>query len=308
MKPPVLVLLVGLSIATPAFAQTAEIGHDLTTISGRRAVVVVDDSGHRTHGQVLRFTPDALTLLVGGTEISVERTKVASVYTRGDSIWNGMAFGALSGGALGLVGLATSENPGDIEQAAVPVLAIMGIGIGAAVDAAIRKKHVIYERGGNFASLAAGRMVIVVDDRGEAKGRVLSLTPEQVTVMVNGRARAFATPRIDRIFVSGDSLKNGAMIGFISGAVIGAAAGTQTTCGDFWTGIRPCSGNEKARQAVAAGAVFGGLAAALGAGIDAMIPGRTLVYQRQHPASGLVTSLIPAIAPSGAGLTMRLSW
>jgi len=306
MKTLLLVLVVGLRAATPAFAQ------DLSTIAGTAAIVVVDDLGRKTQGRLVRFTPDALTLLVKGTEVTVERGNVASVATRGDSIWSGMAIGALSGTALGAAVLLSSGTQDDYEQFGAAVLAIMGLGVGTAIDALITGRHVVYERVAeprDFSTMAAGRTVIVVDDREQqTRGRVVRLTPDELTVRVNGTSQSFATSRVARVFLAGDSLKNGALIGLVTGAVIGAAAGTQSTCGDFWTGVRPCSGSEKAGQALAAGAVFGGLGAALGAGIDAMIPGRTLVYQRTQHTSGATTSLMPTIGPSGAGLTMRVSW
>ena len=82
MKPVLLAVLVSLHAVTGASAQTApEDHHDLTAIAGRRTIVVVDDSGKKTQGELVRFTPDKLLMLVEGSEIAVDRRNVASVKT-----------------------------------------------------------------------------------------------------------------------------------------------------------------------------------------------------------------------------------
>ena len=53
MKPLLLALLVSLHAVTGASAQTApEAHHDLTAIAGRRTIIVVDDPGKKTQGQL----------------------------------------------------------------------------------------------------------------------------------------------------------------------------------------------------------------------------------------------------------------
>src|SRR5262245_12259308 len=312
MKPVLVALLVSLHTVTGAFAQTAPEGdHDFTAIAGRPAVVVIDDLGKKTQGQLLRFTPDRLTMMVEGSEISIERRNVASVVERGDSVMNGMLFGALGGTGLGVLGLLTSENQGDFEQAAVPFFTILGLGVGTAVDALITGKRVIYDRAtGDFATMAEGLAVIVVDDQGrETRGRTLQLTPDELTLMVDGKTRTLGRSRVARVFAPGDSLKNGMMIGLLTGAAIGAVSGaTQSTCGGFMEPLRTCSAGDRAGFALVGGALFGGLGTALGAGIDAMIPGRRLLYQKPLKSNGVVMSLTPAFAASGTGLSMRVSW
>ena len=312
MKPVLLALLVSFNAITEAAAQTAGSDHDLTAITGRQTIVVVDDRGRKTQGQLLRFTPDKLLMQVGGGEISVDRRNVAKVFARGDSIVNGMVLGAVGGTALGVLGAITSPTHSGEELAIIPFLTIIGLGVGTAVDALITGKHLVYERAADpddFSTIAAGRAVIVIDNEGrETRGRILRLNPDELTLMVGGRTRTLAPAGVARVFVPGDSKKNGAMIGLLTGAAIGAASGSQSTCGDFWTGFRPCSVDEKVRLALVAGAFFGGLGAALGAGIDAIIPGRRLVYERPQKATGAVMLLMPAIAASGAGLSMGVSW
>ena len=111
-----------------------------------RTIVVVDELGRETRGRLVRFTPDTLMMLVASSEVSVDRRRVASVYTRGDSIWNGMAIGAAAGAVLGVTSLQASRTQGDLDQAAAGILPILGAGIGTALDAVIRRKRVVYER------------------------------------------------------------------------------------------------------------------------------------------------------------------
>ena len=86
--------------------------------------------------------------------------------------------------------------------------------------------------GRDFTALAARRSVTVADDSGaEIEGSLVRLTAEEVTLRVDGQDRAFARERVAAIFERGDSVKNGATIGFLSGAVLGAFAAERNSCG-----------------------------------------------------------------------------
>jgi hypothetical protein len=99
-----------------------------------------------------------------------------------------------------------------------------------------------------------------------------------------GLELTFARRDVTRVYERGDSLKNGMMIGLVTGAVIGIAAGVSgTDCGGFFTGVRSCTGGEKARLGAIGGAVFGTLGLGVGAGIDALMIGRRLVYETPRP-------------------------
>jgi hypothetical protein len=161
----------------------------------------------------------------------------------------------------------------------------------------------------DFSGLASGRTVIVATDSGvETSGRLLRLSDEELTLKVGDRDQTFVRTQVAAIYERGDSIKNGALIGLMTGAALGAAAGTNTTCGGFWVGLRPCSFNEKVRFAMVGGAIFGSIASAIGIGIDAMIPGRHLLYEKPTDATTPAISIAPSLSRSRAGLSTRVSW
>jgi hypothetical protein len=164
------------------------------------------------------------------------------------------------------------------------------------------------ERVDDFGRLAAGRTLIIVDDDGlEIRGRVLQLTPEGLTMTIDGQIRTLAPSRVARVFVPGDSVKNGAAIGFLPGLVIGLGLGSYATqCGKYWP--KSCPGSVKAANLMMGGLIIGGLSAAIGAGIDAIIAGRRLVYERPKAKAAVLMSLTPSIAPSRIGLSTSVSW
>ena len=116
--------------------------------------------------------------------------------------------------------------------------------------------------------------VYVLDETGtETAGRLVRLTPDSLVLLVDGAERQFAAARVRRIQKRGDSLRNGALIGAVVGVGIGFLAGGIADCGrDDPDG--GCPGTR-----VAAVLVSTGVYAAIGAGIDALIPGRTTLYE-----------------------------
>jgi len=121
---------------------------------------------------------------------------------------------------------------------------------------------------------AGSSTVYVLDDTGmEVSGRLLRLDPDSLVLLVGDTERRFEAARVRRIEKRGDSLRNGALIG----AVIGTAAGWFVTrladCpGDNPGG--PCPGARAAGFALSIGTY-----AAIGAGIDALVVGRTTWYE-----------------------------
>ena len=160
-----------------------------------------------------------------------------------------------------------------------------------------------------FGKLVGGQSLIVVDDSGvETTGRLLRLTADELTISAAGRDRTFQRRDIAAIYKRGDSKKNGAVIGVLSGAVLGFVAGTQDTCGDFWTGARSCSAGEKVAHGAFGATIIGGLGAAIGVGIDALIVGRTVLYQRPKTSSSRGFTIAPALSPSRGSVGIGLSW
>jgi hypothetical protein len=114
--------------------------------------------------------------------------------------------------------------------------------------------------------------VYVLDDTGvETSGRLVGLTPESLVLLVGHSERRFAFEEVVRI-QKRDSLKNGTIIGAAVGAAMGLVA----------AGISDCPGDQPGGSCpwFRAGALImsTGLYAGLGAGIDALIPGRTTLY------------------------------
>jgi hypothetical protein len=103
--------------------------------------------------------------------------------------------------------------------------------------------------------------VYVMDRHGqETKGKIVSWTDSAVVLRVDGGAtRTFKTGEAVRIDLRGDSLKNGALIG----------AGVGLGIGQMMTVACRC-----AHMTVTTAGIY----AAIGAGIDALIPGRTPLW------------------------------
>ena len=125
----------------------------------------------------------------------------------------------------------------------------------------------------DFSSIQVKNLPIVfVEEKSgvETRGRLLSITPAAIAIDVDGSQRTFAAANVAKIDRRGDSLKNGALIG----AAIGLVTGFLGDC--------PRTGNGAGTGCPAArvGYVLGGSAiwASIGAGIDALIPGRTRLW------------------------------
>ena len=167
-----------------------------------------------------------------------------------------------------------------------------------------------------FSGIANGRTIMVIDDTGiETSGRLLRFTAEELTIAVDGRDRTFERRRVEAIYQRGDSVKNGMAIGFFVGAAAGFATGVRRTeCGDhdYVTGYQyshvPCTGTEKVTEGLTIGALTGLLGVGIGAGIDKIIPGRRLLYERPKQAGTTVFSIVPSLAPSRLGLLTSVSW
>jgi hypothetical protein len=114
----------------------------------------------------------------------------------------------------------------------------------------------------------------------ELRGRLLELSPRALAILVHGRRVEVPIDEVLRIDVRGDSVKNGALIG---AAIIGGLS--MFGCVQGFSDSGECA-------AILITNV--GLGALVGAGVDAMIKGRSTIYAR------------PAMTT--AGRTARLSF
>ena len=98
-------------------------------------------------------------------------------------------------------------------------------------------------------------------------------------MLVGGTEQRFEAARVRRIDKRGDSLKNGTLIGVALGVLFGSIS----------SGISDCPGDDPGgdctgfRVAAFAGAL--GIYTALGAGVDALIVGRTRVFDADQPGA-----------------------
>ncbi|HEY3043379.1 MAG TPA: hypothetical protein VGJ39_05115 [Vicinamibacterales bacterium] len=135
--------------------------------------------------------------------------------------------------------------------------------------------------------------VYVLDRTGEeTKGKLVSLTGSAVVLQMDSTTRTFNLTDVVRIDRQGDSMKNGAIIGAVIGGVTGAlTAGGLADCPGAHS---PCTGARVAGFFIATG-----VWTAIGVGIDALIPGRTLLWKPSSPQASR--------SSSGSGLTLNVS-
>ena len=151
--------------------------------------------------------------------------------------------------------------------------------------------------------LKPGDTIWVTDAQGrEVKGRIESLAPDSLGVDAGG-FRTFSAGEVSMIRLrQGDSLGNGALIGLaVGGLGVGLAclAGTE--------------GQDEGWCLVGALA-YGGIGAAIGVGIDALIPGKKLVaYRAPGPAGSSEArharlSIAPVITPRAKGVAVSFAF
>jgi hypothetical protein len=155
--------------------------------------------------------------------------------------------------------------------------------------------------------LAPSRLptVYVVDDTGkETEGKLLRFNPDSIVIVVDNMERRFEAARVLRIQRRGDSLRNGAVIGAIVGVPMGLlSAGLSDCIGSETSASDGCPGSRVALVAASAG-----IYAAMGAGIDALIHGRTTLYIATTRSASARPLLTARALPAGASVDIRISW
>jgi hypothetical protein len=148
--------------------------------------------------------------------------------------------------------------------------------------------------------LRPGDTVWVTDAQGrEVKGRILSLNTDALT-LEGGNRTSFGAPDVSTIQVRrNDSLGNGALIG------LGVGGGLTLVA---------CLVSVESRDAgwcVAAAAVYGGVGAGIGVGIDALIPGKKILAYRAPAPGGAPParlSIAPVVTPRTKGVAVSLAF
>jgi len=148
----------------------------------------------------------------------------------------------------------------------------------------------------------SGLKVYVLEDSGkETSGRLLSLTPDSMDLLVDGTQRHFEAAYVRRIQKQGDSLRNGALIGALVGLGMGVLGAIMSDCSEA---AENCPGTRTALVLISTG-----VSAAIGTGIDALIVGRTVLYEATNgPLKiGVETSSLSAHRRQ-AGVRLSLRW
>jgi hypothetical protein len=129
-------------------------------------------------------------------------------------------------------------------------------------------------------------------------GKLLAFSPDALVLVVDGEERRIARASILRVQTR-DSLKNGAIIGAVTGLLLGSLTAGIADCTSS-SGVNGCPGLRFSFLAFSVATYTG-----LGAGIDALIPGRTTIYAA--PPASPVAALRQRT--HDVSLTLgRLSW
>lgn len=122
------------------------------------------------------------------------------------------------------------------------------------------------------------RVFVLSNSGAEVEGHLLQLGPVNATLLLDGTRLDLPLESILRIEARGDSVRNG----FLIGAAIGVVAGL-LSAGEV-------GGDAAVAYAVGSAALWG----LMGAGLDALKPGRTVIYSK--PAARVAGAPRPAIA------------
>jgi len=151
-----------------------------------------------------------------------------------------------------------------------------------------------------------GQKVRITDDQGrEWQGRIGTFTPDKLTLVMSDRQlRDVPYGTILRIDRPHDGLGNGALIGLGTGAAIGllAVISEESQCepAEFFG-----CGDPIGAAYIAAPLVVGGLGAAIGVGIDALIKRNPTLFRRTGTPQ---VTLAPTFAPGVRGVTVSVGW
>lgn len=116
----------------------------------------------------------------------------------------------------------------------------------------------------------------------ELRGFLVELSPTTLAMLVDGRRVEVPIERVLRIEGQNDPVKNGAAIGAAITAGLGLLGCSQAL--------------GRGGACVAAGILYSGMGALMGAGVDALHKGRTTIYSK--PAAA-------AVAPAGRGARVQ---
>ena len=171
----------------------------------------------------------------------------------------------------------------------VVVLAALAMPVGARADDTARPLA-------SISSLVKPSVYVHLRNGGEMAGALLRVTDDEIVVVVNAAETRIPAANVSMVEVPGDSLKNGFFIGAGIGCGLGLLAGAAANDDDFGAG-----------SIVAVSLVEAGVFGLIGAAIDALIDGRTVVYRASAGPSGARRlSLAPIMTARTKALLLRL--
>jgi hypothetical protein len=148
-----------------------------------------------------------------------------------------------------------------------------------------------------------GDNVTVTDVSGrEVSGRITDLSASSLALMADGQPREWRETEVATIRQRrGDSLANGALIG------LGIGAGVTAIGIAIWVNSDTYEGEVTGGDAVLVTAIYGGLGAAIGTGIDALMTRRQVVFEKRS-ASGIAFQVAPLLTPARTGARLSIGF
>jgi len=151
-----------------------------------------------------------------------------------------------------------------------------------------------------------GQRVRVTDDQGrEWQGRIDAFAPDSLVLLTKDRQRRdvpyAAILRIDRPH---DTLDNGALIGLVAGAVVGLLAVAAEENTDCDPGVFFSCGDPTVGAYFVIPAIFGGIGAGIGVGIDALVRREPTLFRRGDSR----VMLEPSLGPGVRGVRLSVRW
>ena len=151
-----------------------------------------------------------------------------------------------------------------------------------------------------FARAIQGQNVWITADGARVRGRVTTLALTSLVLVEDGVATTIAYDKVVRVEKSTHRLRNGAWIGFASGAGLAALTGIALCAEDDCAGWEPF---------VLAG-YWGGLGAAAGVGIGAIVHAAKksgdVLYDARRSTTTM--SLAPILSPTRKGMAFSMTW
>jgi hypothetical protein len=147
--------LIGLSVQLQAQAPAATFAElrSRSILDEGESIELTDDNGTIYKARFAAITGNTLVITANGVRRDLMESQVREIrHRRPDKWWNGMLIGLGAGLGAAVVGVASECGPNDSECSAittavfVPVFAGIGMGAGAAIDFAIRKRETVFTR------------------------------------------------------------------------------------------------------------------------------------------------------------------